>query len=83
MGYAELYQRSLTDPEGFWLEQAEKIPWLKKPTKALSQDENGAWRWFADGELNSAYIALDQHVAAGRGDQVALIYDSPATGQVQ
>jgi len=83
VGYAELYQRSLTDPEGFWLEQAEKIPWLKKPTKALSQDENGAWRWFADGELNSAYIALDQHVAAGRGDQVALIYDSPATGQVQ
>ena len=83
MGYAELYQRSLTDPEGFWLEQAEKIPWLKKPTKALSQDENGAWRWFADGELNSAYIALDQHVVAGRGDQVALIYDSPATGQVQ
>jgi len=83
VGYAELYQRSLTDPEGFWLEQAEKIPWLKKPTKALSQDENGAWRWFADGELNSAYIALDQHVVAGRGDQVALIYDSPATGQVQ
>ena len=83
MGYAELYQRSLTDPEGFWLEQAENIPWLKKPTKALSQDENGAWRWFADGELNTSYIALDQHVAAGRGDQVALIYDSPATGQVQ
>lgn len=83
MGYAELYQRSITDPEGFWLEQAENIPWVKKPTIGLSQDANGAWRWFEDGELNSCYVALDQHVAAGRGDQVALIYDSPATQTIQ
>ncbi len=79
MTYAEEHQRSLEDPAGFWLEKAELIPWFTKPTKALDRDENGAWRWFADGELNSAYVALDQHVAAGRGEQTALIYDSPAT----
>ena len=83
MSYGELYQRSITDPEGFWLEQAENIPWVKKPTIGLSQDENGAWRWFSDGVLNSCYVALDQHVEAGRGGEVALIYDSPATQTVQ
>ncbi|NKC01054.1 MAG: acetate--CoA ligase [Pseudomonadales bacterium] len=82
MSYAELYQRSLTDPDGFWLEQASNIPWIKTPTVGLSQDENGAWRWFEDGQLNTCYVALDQHVAAGRGDQVALIYDSPATNSI-
>lgn len=83
MGYAELYQRSLTDPDGFWLEQASNIPWIKVPTVGSSQDDNGAWRWFEDGQLNTCYVALDQHVEAGRGDQVALIYDSPATNSVQ
>lgn len=83
MGYAEEYQRSLTDPEGFWLDQAELIPWVEKPTHGLDQDPNGAWRWFRGGKLNSCYVALDQHVEAGRGDQTALIYDSPATHSVR
>ena len=82
MGYAEEYQRSLTDPSAFWADQAQAIPWITPPTDMLSQDANGAWRWFADGELNSCYVALDQHVDAGRGDQPALIYDSPATDTV-
>jgi len=83
MGYAETYQASLTDPQGFWREQAEQIPWFSAPTTILDQDDNGAWRWFRGGKLNSCYVALDQHVAAGRGDAVALIYDSPATDTVQ
>ncbi len=83
MGYAEVYQYSLTDPEGFWREQAEQIPWIKAPETILDQDANGAWRWFRGGKLNSCYIALDQHVAAGRGDDTALIYDSPATSVVR
>ena len=82
MGYAETYQRSLADPEGFWREQAEQIPWVEPPTTILDQDDNGAWRWFRGGKLNSCYVALDQHVEAGRGDAVALIYDSPATGTI-
>jgi acyl-coenzyme A synthetase/AMP-(fatty) acid ligase len=83
MGYAEIYQHSLTDPEGFWREQAEQIPWFEKPTTILDQDANGAWRWYRGGKLNTCYVALDQHVAAGRGDSVALIYDSPATGAIE
>ncbi|MFT7651126.1 MAG: acyl-coenzyme A synthetase/AMP-(fatty) acid ligase [Limisphaerales bacterium] len=83
MGYAAEYQRSLTDPAGFWLDQAQQIPWIEPPTQALDQDENGAWRWFRGGKLNTAYVALDQHVLAGRGEQTALIYDSPATGVVE
>ena len=81
--YAEVYARSLADPEGFWAEQASNIPWHIPPQTILDQDENGVWRWFSDGELNSCYVALDQHVAQGRGGQTALIYDSPVTNTVE
>ena len=82
MSYASLYQRSLTDPEGFWRERAEEIPWLKFPPSILDQDGNGAWRWFGGGKTNACWLALDRHVEAGRGDQTALIYDSPVTGTI-
>jgi propionyl-CoA synthetase len=82
MGYAETYQHSLTDPQGFWREQAQDIPWYTAPTTILDQDANGAWRWFRGGKLNTCFVALDQHVAAGRGDTTALIYDSPATSTI-
>ena len=78
--YASLYQRSLTDPEGFWQAQAELLPWLKFPDRILDQDDQGVWRWFRGGETNTCWLALDRHVQDGRGDQVALIYDSPVTG---
>ena len=81
--YAEEYRRSLDAPEAFWREQAEDIDWFEFPTTILDRDANGAWRWFHGGKLNTAWLALDRHVAAGRGDAVALIYDSPATRQVQ
>ena len=81
--YAKVYQRSLTEPEAFWAEQAREIPWIKAPSKILTQDERDVWRWFADGELNSCFVALDQHVEQGRGEQTALIYDSPVTNTVE
>ena len=81
--YAQVYNRSLTDPEGFWADQAEDIPWIVTPENILDKDQNGVWRWFSDGVLNSCHVALDQHVAAGRGDQPALIYDSPVTRKIQ
>jgi len=80
MSYAEVYRRSLVDPEGFWQEQAQAIPWYEFPTTILDQDPNGAWRWFRGGKLNTSYAALDHNVAEGRGAQTAIIYDSPATG---
>ncbi len=81
--YAQVYNRSLLDPEGFWADQAAGIPWIVAPENILDRDQNGVWRWFSDGVLNSCYVALDQHVAAGRGDQPALIYDSPVTGEIE
>ncbi|MEU4361888.1 propionyl-CoA synthetase [Promicromonospora sp. NPDC023987] len=78
--YADVYRRSLDDPEGFWGEQAALVSWFRKPTRVLDGDSPPFYRWFPDGRLNTCYNALDRHVIAGRGDQAALIYDSPVTG---
>ncbi|PUB32259.1 propionyl-CoA synthetase [Promicromonospora sp. AC04] len=78
--YADVYRRSLTDPEGFWGEQAALVTWFRKPTRVLDADSPPFYHWFPDGRLNTCYNALDRHVIAGRGDQAALIYESPVTG---
>jgi propionyl-CoA synthetase len=80
MSYQAEYRASIENPEGFWAEKAADLPWYTEPKTILSTDENGIYRWFADGEMNTAYMALDHHVENGRGDQAALIYDSPVTG---
>ncbi|QFU86137.1 propionyl-CoA synthetase [Amycolatopsis sp. YIM 10] len=77
--YAETYQRSMSDPEGFWLAAAEGIDWTKQPSRALDDSAAPLYRWFPDGELNTSYNALDRHLA-DRGEQTALIHDSPVTG---
>ena len=79
MSYKAEYQRSMNDPEGFWREQAESLEWFNFPKQILSCDADGIGHWFADGEMNTAYMALDHHVKNGRGDQLALIFDSPVT----
>ena len=78
--YRALHRRSLEDREGFWLEQAQAIDWTRAPSRALDDRSAPFYRWFPDGELNTCHNALDRHVAAGRGAQAALIYDSPVTG---
>ncbi|MEZ5974588.1 MAG: AMP-binding protein [Planctomycetota bacterium] len=78
--YSEIHARSLSDPSAFWRDQAAAIDWFEAPRTILSKDELGADRWFADGVLNTSHLALDSHVAAGRGQQAALIYESPVTG---
>lgn len=82
-GYDQLYQRSINEKEAFWKEQAEELFWFKPPATILSQNEKGFYRWFANGETNMAYLCLDVHIQNGRGNQAALIYDSPVTGTVQ
>ncbi|MTD54768.1 propionyl-CoA synthetase [Amycolatopsis pithecellobii] len=77
--YAEEYQRSLTDPDGFWLDAAKAIDWVRAPRQALDATNPPLYRWFPDGELNTSYNALDRHVERGRGEQAALIWDSPVT----
>ncbi|RSN23408.1 propionyl-CoA synthetase [Amycolatopsis sp. WAC 04169] len=81
--HAESYQRSLEDPEGFWLEAAQAIDWTRTPTQALDASKAPFYRWFPDGELNTAFNALDRHVRDGRGEQPALIWDSPVTDSVR
>ena len=77
--YAEAFQQSLTDPERFWGAAASGIDWYRKPTVVLDKSNPPFFRWFADGTLNTCFNAVDRHVNDGRGDQVALIYDSPVT----
>ena len=81
MSYQAEYSKSINSPEEFWGEKAQDLAWFKQPEKILSKDENGIDRWFADGELNTSYLALDYHVENGRADNTAIIYDSPVTGQ--
>lgn len=79
MTHQEFHARSLASPEQFWGEQAKLIHWFRFPEKVLSKDEHKLYRWYQDGMLNTSYLALDYHVADGRGEQAALIYDSPVT----
>jgi propionyl-CoA synthetase len=78
--YRSAYERSIADPEGFWRAAAEAIDWHRVPERVLDDERPPFYRWFPDGELNTCHNALDRHVAAGRGDQPALIHDSPVTG---
>ncbi|PDH55081.1 MAG: propionyl-CoA synthetase [SAR116 cluster bacterium MED-G06] len=78
--YSDLYAKAQSDIEGFWMEAASGIDWYKAPTQALDSSKPPFHRWFPDGEMNTCHNAVDRHVAAGRGDQRAVIYDSPITG---
>jgi len=78
--YGQEYQRSLADPEGFWLQAAGAIDWMTRPVTALDADNAPLFRWFPGATLNTSYNALDRHVINGRADQPAIIYDSPVTG---
>ncbi len=79
MNYQTEFNTAKSNPEAFWREQSEALEWFKAPEKILTQDEHGIHHWFADGEMNTAYMALDYHVENGRADQAALIYDSPVS----
>ena len=78
--FAEVHARSLSDPESFWAEAAEAVHWTRRWERVLDDSNPPGYRWFTGGELNTCYNALDVHVEGGRGDQRALIYDSPVTG---
>jgi propionyl-CoA synthetase len=82
MGYAEVYQGWKADPEGFWMQAAKAIDWVRPPSRALWAERAPIYEWFRDAEVNTCWNALDRHVAGGRADQVAIIHDSPITGKV-
>ena len=78
--YDEVHTRSIEDREGFWAEAAEQVDWVKRWDKVLDDSRPPFYRWFPGAEVNTCHNALDRHVDAGRGEQPALIYDSPVTG---
>ncbi len=80
MNYTDTYRQSIEDPEEFWAKEAENIHWYKKWDRVLDDSNPPFYRWFKGGEMNTCYNALDRHVENGRGEQIALIYDSPVTG---
>jgi len=81
--YKEQYEKSIKDPETFWKAAADNLEWFQKPSTILDYDpvRNPHFpRWYTDGRINMSYECLDVHVKQGRGQQDALIYDSPVTG---
>ena len=78
--YAAAYRESLENPDAFWGRAARAIDWITPPPRVLDDGQPPFYRWFTGGTLNTCFNALDRHVAAGRGAQAALHYDSPVTG---
>ena len=81
MAYSDIYQSWKTNPERFWMQAAKAIDWVKPPSKALFADDAPLYEWYKDAMVNTCWNAVDRHVTAGRGDQTAIIYDSPITGK--
>ena len=83
MSYTSEFVESIEKPAQFWERQSNKISWFQSPENILTKDDHGFYQWYKGGTLNTCYLALDKHVASGRGSQAALIYDSPVTNQKQ
>jgi propionyl-CoA synthetase len=81
--YRAAYQAARDDPAGFWGRAADLVTWYERPQRMLDDDNPPFSRWFVDGVTNACFNALDRHVDGGRGDQLALIYDSPVSGAKQ
>ncbi len=81
--YRDVYAAWKADPEAFWGEAAREIDWIKTWDRVFDPASGEYGRWFVGAECNTAYNCLDRHVLAGRGQQQALIYDSPVTNTVR
>ena len=79
--FNKIYQESIQNPEKFWQNVSEDIFWFKKPTKILNKSKPPFYKWFEDGVTNTCYNAIDTHIDQGKGDKIALIYDSPITNK--
>jgi len=77
--YADVYAAWQADPEAFWMEAAGAVDWMRPPSKALFADKAPLYEWFSDGLTNTCWNAVDRHVEAGRGEQIAIWHESPIT----
>ena len=80
--FEETYRRSIEKPDDFWAEAAEELHWFQRWDRVLDDSRPPFTRWFSGGRVNTCYNAVDRHVAEGRGEQAALIWDSPVAGAV-
>jgi len=78
--YQRVWDHAKNDPEAFWAEAAKAIDWIAPWSAVLDSSKAPFYRWFPDAEVNGCWNAVDRHVAAGRGAQTAIIWDSPVTG---
>ncbi|AVO38750.1 propionate-CoA ligase PrpE [Pukyongiella litopenaei] len=79
MAYRDVYESWKRDPEAYWMQAAEAIDWVTPPSKALFDDNAPLYEWYSDARVNTCWNAVDRHVEAGRGEQTAIIHDSPIT----
>ena len=79
MSYKAAFESAQADPEKFWMDAASHVDWVEPPSKALFSDDAPFYEWFKDAQVNTCYNAVDRHVKNGKGDQTAIIYDSPIT----
>ncbi|HHI81906.1 MAG TPA: propionyl-CoA synthetase [Rhizobiales bacterium] len=79
--YFEEYASWKADPQAFWAKAAREIDWIKPAQKVFDGDAGVYGRWFTGATCNTCYNCVDRHIEAGRGDQAAIIYDSPITGR--
>jgi len=79
--YDNAYQQALENPESFWAEAAQAIDWYTPWSQVLDRSNAPFYKWFSDATCNTCYNAVDRHVEQGRGDQAAILYDSPITGR--
>ena len=82
MSYREVYENWKNNPTQFWLEEAQKIDWFDQPEKVLDSSNKPFYQWFTGGSVNACYNCIDRHVENGRGNQVAIIYDSAVCKKV-
>ena len=81
--YKAEYAAAKADPNGYWAKQAARVAWSKPFQRVLDDSNPPFYRWYPGGETNTCFNALDRHVEAGHGDRLALIYDSPVTGNIK
>ncbi|MBW0281090.1 propionyl-CoA synthetase [Shewanella sp. DNRA4] len=75
----QLHQTSIANKQAFWQQAAKALDWVTPSKQILDESEAPFYHWFSDGELNTCYNAIDRHVLAGRGEQIAIHYVSPVT----
>tara|TARA_B100000686_G_C16803344_1_gene987872 strand:+ start:748 stop:2622 length:1875 start_codon:yes stop_codon:yes gene_type:complete len=81
MTYKKEYEEWQANPLDYWDKKANEVIWNKKWSSIIKQDDNNSWTWFPNGELNTCYNCIDFHINNGKGNKIALIYDSPITNQ--